>query len=154
MGYHLLHEKDEQEHKAEQGLETSWIYRVYNKFERPFLENSTKRRVMLGITVLLLAGSVLMFFTKSVLVKMLPFDNKNEFQVVVDMPEGTTLEKTAVVTQEIAQYLTIIPEVVDYQNYIGTSAPITFQWFGSSLRFAWWKQYGGYSSEFIAQRRP
>jgi multidrug efflux pump subunit AcrB len=67
-----------------------------------------------------------MFFTKSVIVKMLPFDNKNEFQVVIDMPEGTTLERTAVVTKEISQYLTTIPEVVDYQNYIGTSAPITF----------------------------
>ena len=126
LGYHLLHEKDEQKEKEEQGLETTWIYRMYNKLERPFLENSTKRRIMLGVTVLLLFGSVLMFFTKSVLVKMLPFDNKNEFQVVVDMPEGTTLERTAAVTQEIAQYLTTIPEVVDYQNYIGTSAPITF----------------------------
>lgn len=126
LGYHLLHENDEQKEKEEQGLETTWIYRMYNKLERPFLENSTKRRIMLGVTVLLLFGSVLMFFTKSVLVKMLPFDNKNEFQVVVDMPEGTTLERTAAVTQEIAQYLTTIPEVVDYQNYIGTSAPITF----------------------------
>ncbi|WP_432671017.1 efflux RND transporter permease subunit [Flavobacterium sp. SM2513] len=126
LGYHLLHEKDEQKEKEEQGLETTWIYRMYNKLERPFLENSTKRRIMLGVTVLLLFGSVTMFFTKSVLVKMLPFDNKNEFQVVVDMPEGTTLERTAAVTQEIAQYLTTIPEVVDYQNYIGTSAPITF----------------------------
>jgi multidrug efflux pump subunit AcrB len=126
LGYHLLHEKDEQKQKEEQGLETSWIYRMYNKLERPFLESSTKRRVMLGVTVLLLIGSVAMFFTNSVLVKMLPFDNKNEFQVIVDMPEGTTLERTAAVTKEIAQYLSTIPEVVDYQNYIGTSAPITF----------------------------
>ncbi len=57
---------------------------------------------------------------------MLPFDNKNEFQVVIDMPEGTTLERTAAVTQEIAQYLASKPEVVNYQNYIGASAPITF----------------------------
>ncbi|HBK82134.1 MAG TPA: multidrug transporter AcrB [Flavobacterium sp.] len=126
LGYHLLHEKEEQKHKEEQGLETSWIYKLYDKLERPFLENANKRRLMLGLTILLLAGSVLMFFTKSVLVKMLPFDNKNEFQVVIDMPEGTTLERTAAVTQEIAQYLTTIPEVVTYQNYIGTSAPITF----------------------------
>lgn len=126
LGYHLLHEKEEQEHKAEQGLETSWIYKTYSKLERPFLENSTKRRVMLALTLVLLIGSVAMFFTKSVIVKMLPFDNKNEFQVVIDMPEGTTLERTAVVTKEISQYLTTIPEVVDYQNYIGTSAPITF----------------------------
>jgi len=126
LGYHLLHEKEEQEHKAEQGLETSWIYKTYSKLERPFLENSTKRRVMLALTLVLLIGSVAMFFTKSVVVKMLPFDNKNEFQVVIDMPEGTTLERTAAVTKEISQYLTTIPEVVDYQNYIGTSAPITF----------------------------
>ena len=126
LGYHLLQEKESQEHKVAEGLETSWIYKIYNKLEHPFLESSMKRRVLLGITVLLLIGSVTMFFTKSVVVKMLPFDNKNEFQVVVDMPEGTTLERTAAVTKEIAQYLSTKPEVVDYQNYIGTSAPITF----------------------------
>jgi multidrug efflux pump subunit AcrB len=74
------------------------------------------------VTVLLLIGSVAMFFTKSVLVKMLPFDNKN--QVIIDMPEGT-LERTSAVTKEIAQYLSTKPQVVNYQNYIGTSA-ITF----------------------------
>jgi multidrug efflux pump subunit AcrB len=78
-----------------------------------------------GVTVLLLIGSVAMFFTKSVF-KMLPFDNKNEFQVIIDMPEGTTLERTSAVTKEIAQYLSTKPQVVNYQNYIGTSAPITF----------------------------
>ncbi|SDX12745.1 efflux RND transporter permease subunit [Flavobacterium degerlachei] len=126
LGYHLLQEKDTQEHKEQEGLETSFIYRMYSKLERPLLESSMKRRVLVGVTVLLLFGSVGMFFTKSVLVKMLPFDNKNEFQVVIDMPEGATLERTSAVTKEIAQYLTTIPEVVDYQNYIGTSAPITF----------------------------
>ncbi len=126
LGYHLLREKEDQEHKEEQGLETSRIYKIYNKLERPFLNSSKKRMVMLGITTVLLIGSVLMFFTKSVAVKMLPFDNKNEFQVVIDMPEGTTLERTAVVTKEIAQYLSTVPEVVNYQNYIGASAPITF----------------------------
>lgn len=81
---------------------------------------------MLGITVLLLLASVALFFTKSVAVKMLPFDNKNEIQVVIDMPEGTTLEKTAAVAKDVSQYLTTVPEVVNYQNYIGSSAPITF----------------------------
>jgi multidrug efflux pump subunit AcrB len=126
LGYHLLQEKEEQEHKHEEGMETSWIYKIYNKLERPLLESSAKRRILLAVTVVLLFGSVLMFFTKSVVVKMLPFDNKNEFQVVIDMPEGTTLERTTAVTKEIAQYLSTKPEVVNYQNYIGTSAPITF----------------------------
>lgn len=126
LGYHLLQEKESQEHKADHGLETSMIYKIYNKLERPLLDSSKKRRLLVGVTVLLLLGSVTMFFTKSVIVKMLPFDNKNEFQVVIDMPEGTTLERTAAVTQEIAHYLSTVPEVVNYQNYIGTSAPITF----------------------------
>lgn len=126
LGYHLLQEKEEQEHKHAEGMETSWVYKIYNKLERPLLESSSKRRILLIVTVVLLIGSVTMFFTKSVIVKMLPFDNKNEFQVVIDMPEGTTLERTAAVTKEIAQYLSTKPEVVNYQNYIGTSAPITF----------------------------
>lgn len=57
---------------------------------------------------------------------MLPFDNKNEFQVLIDMPEGTSLERTAAVAQEVAQYLRTRPEVVHYQSYVGTTAPITF----------------------------
>jgi multidrug efflux pump subunit AcrB len=126
LGYHLLREKNRQEKKKEKGIKTNWIYKIYEKTERPLLENKKRRWVMLGTIFLLLIGSVLMFFTKSVAVKMLPFDNKNEFQIIIDMPEGTTLERTAVVTKEIAQYVNQIPEVVNYQSYIGTSSPITF----------------------------
>lgn len=126
LGYHLLQEKEEQAHKHAEGLETNLIYKIYSKIERPFLDNSLKRRLLLAGTVVLLMGSILMFFTKSVVVKMLPFDNKNEFQVVIDMPEGSTLERTSAVTKEIAQYVSTQPEVVNYQNYVGTSAPITF----------------------------
>jgi len=126
LGYHLLQEKDKQKHKEEHGLNTGFIYKFYQKIEKPLLDNSKKRWIFLGVTFILLLGSILMFFTKSVAVKMLPFDNKNEFQIVVDMPEGTTLERTAMVTKEISLYLATRPEVVNYQNYIGTSAPITF----------------------------
>ena len=126
LGYHLLQEKEEQAHKHAEGLETNLIYKIYSKIERPFIDNSFKRRLLLAGTVVLLMGSILMFFTKSVVVKMLPFDNKNEFQVVIDMPEGSTLERTSAVTREIAQYVSTQPEVVNYQNYVGTSAPITF----------------------------
>ncbi|MCO5230870.1 MAG: efflux RND transporter permease subunit [Chitinophagales bacterium] len=127
LGYHLLVEKDKHEaNSAEDDHENSWIYKFYNKVEKPLLDNSALRWVVLVVTFILLIGSVSLFFTKTVAVKMLPFDNKNEFQVVIDMPEGTTLERTSAVTREIAQYLTTIPEVVNYQNYIGASAPITF----------------------------
>ncbi|MDX6745265.1 efflux RND transporter permease subunit [Polaribacter sp. PL03] len=128
LGYIFLREKDKKGsvEKVEKPLEETFIYRIYDKFERPLIENKTKRWLFLGGTFFVLMATMVLFFTNSVAVKMLPFDNKNEFQVVIDMPEGTTLERTGVVTQEIAQYLSTRPEVVNYQNYIGTSAPITF----------------------------
>ncbi len=135
LGYIFLREKDKparssggkaEEDPEKKDISDSFIYRVYEKFEKPLIDNKTKRWLFLGITFLLLLGSVSLFFTKTVAVKMLPFDNKNEFQVVIDMPEGTTLERTAVVTQEVAQFLRTRPEVVNYQTYVGTSAPITF----------------------------
>jgi len=134
LGYIFLREKDKPARstdgkgveKKEKPLEETFIYRMYNKFERPLIENKKYRWLFLGITFLLLIVSIGMFFTKAVAVKMLPFDNKNEFQVVIDMPEGTTLERTGVVTREVAQYLHTRPEVVNYQSYVGTSAPITF----------------------------
>src|SRR5512137_2411333 len=57
---------------------------------------------------------------------MLPFDNKSEFQVIIDMPEGTTLEQTAAVTREIGDYVGNVPEVTDYQMYVGTASPYNF----------------------------
>lgn len=130
LGYIFLREKAKkgEPEKPESGekLENSMIYRIYKRFEEPLIDNTKIRWAFLGITTLLLLGSVALFFTETVLVKMLPFDNKNEFQVIIDMPEGTTLERTAVVTKEIGQYLSQSPEVVNFQNYIGTSAPITF----------------------------
>jgi multidrug efflux pump subunit AcrB len=128
LGYIFLIEKDKKGgvEKVEKPLEETFIYKIYDKFERPLIENKTKRWIFLGGTFIVLIATMVLFFTKSVAVKMLPFDNKNEFQVVIDMQEGTTLERTGAVTQEIAQYLATRPEVVNYQNYIGTSAPITF----------------------------
>ncbi len=128
LGYIFLREKEKKGKapKPEKPLESTFIYRIYSKFETPLIENKKTRWLFLGTTIILLLGSMMLFFTKSVAVKMLPFDNKNEMQVVIDMPEGTTLERTAVVAQEIGQYLSTQPLVVNYQNYVGTSAPITF----------------------------
>ena len=64
--------------------------------------------------------------TQSVVLKMLPFDNKSEFQVVVDMPEGTPVESTAAVLDELAAIIESVPEVINYQVYAGTAAPINF----------------------------
>lgn len=127
LGFLFLREKENnKKEKSPKALSDTFIYRWYNKLERPLIDNSVKRWVFLSLTVILLLGSLSLFFTKSVIVKMLPFDNKNEFQVVIDMPEGTTLERTAVIAQEIAQFLSEQEVVINYQSYVGTSAPITF----------------------------
>lgn len=128
LGLIFLREKDKKgkPKKEVKTLEETGIYKLYAKVQAPLLDNRGKRWLFLGGITLLLIGSVTLFFTKTVAVKMLPFDNKNEMQVVIDMPEGTTLERTAVVAKEIGQYLATQPLVVDYQNYVGTSAPITF----------------------------
>ncbi|MCB0372814.1 MAG: efflux RND transporter permease subunit [Muricauda sp.] len=128
LGYIFLREKDKKKEEEKEAVEIqdTFIYRAYERFEKPLIESRKKRWLFIGITVVLLFGSVAMFFTKSVAVKMLPFDNKNEFQVVIDMPEGTTLERTAAVAKEVGAYLSTRPEVMNYQSYVGTSAPITF----------------------------
>ena len=127
LGVIFLREKEgDKKKEVNKPLSETMIYKVYEKLEKPLIDNKLKRNLFLGITLLLLIGSMSLFFTKSVAVKMLPFDNKNEFQIVIDMPEGTTLERTAVVTKEVTQFITTRKEVVNYQSYVGTSAPITF----------------------------
>jgi multidrug efflux pump subunit AcrB len=126
LGYKLLQEKGEEKEEKKFVLEDSWIYKVYYKMVNPLLNSWWKRWAFLGLNTVVLLGVMYLFVNKSVAVKMLPFDNKNEFQVVIDMPEGATLERTANVTKEIAQYISEQDEVVNYQSYVGTSAPITF----------------------------
>ncbi len=80
---------------------------------------------LIGVVLLLLA-SMSLAPLKLVRLKMLPFDNKSEFQVIIDMPEGAPLEQTAVVTREIGDYIRTVPEVTDYQMYVGTASPYNF----------------------------
>ena len=83
LGYLFLREKDKSEDEKVNSdevaaMQHNFIYKMYEKFEKPLLENRSKRWMFLGVTILLLLGSLSLFFTKSVAVKMLPFDNKNE----------------------------------------------------------------------------
>src|SRR5215813_332873 len=80
---------------------------------------------LIGVVLLLLA-SMSLAPLKLVRLKMLPFDNKSEFQVIIDMPEGAPLERTAAVTREIGDYIRTVPEVTDYQMYVGTASPYNF----------------------------
>jgi multidrug efflux pump subunit AcrB len=84
-----------------------------------------RQTFLAGVTLLLVAACSLVAM-KLVKVKMLPFDNKSEFQVIVDMPEGSTLEQTYAATAAIADYVRTVPEVADLQTYVGTAAPYNF----------------------------
>ena len=103
-----------------------WTTRLYRRIMDPLVAQAKRRWLFLSsmVVLLLLACSLVAF--KLVKVKMLPFDNKSEFQVMVDMPNGTTLEQTTRVAQELGQYLGKQPEVVNYQIYAGTSGPYNF----------------------------
>lgn len=109
-----------------EGDERGITARIYRKVLSPLLTRRILAYAFLGFVGLLLAGSTLLFYTRHVVVKMLPFDNKSELQLVIDMPEGTTLEETARVTQALAQYVKTMPEVRDYQAYVGTASPFNF----------------------------
>ena len=102
---------------------------VFERIFRPLLDErrGSRNRSLLGLGVaLLIAASLALPATGLVLLKMLPFDNKSEFQVIVDMPAGTPVEQTAAVLHELGGYLATVPEVTDYQAYAGTAAPINF----------------------------
>ncbi len=99
---------------------------LYERNLRSLIENRRKRMTFLGVVAALLLGSCGLLLVKAVIVKMLPYDNKSELEIVVDTDEGTTLEQTAAVVKEIGDYLATVPEVENYQYYIGTSAPFNF----------------------------
>ncbi|HEY9050020.1 MAG TPA: efflux RND transporter permease subunit, partial [Gammaproteobacteria bacterium] len=129
---------------------TPWmVYRVFHKqeihvhaettsasvldfFQRaigPFLDDDNgkprRRKLALGVLGMILISLVLVY-SQHVVLKMLPFDNKSEFQIVVDMPEGTPLEQTSRVMDALAAHVASVPEVTDYQVYAGTASPINF----------------------------
>ena len=102
-----------------------WFEKVF----APLLSerDGPRNRRYMGLGIAGLIGlSVLLPATGLVLLKMLPFDNKSEFQVVVDMPVGTPLEETAATLHDLGAYLATVPEVSHYQAYAGTAAPINF----------------------------
>ena len=105
------------------------LYRGFKKYIGGFLKGNagrSRRWGLFGVIMLLIVISVGLAAVKLVVLKMLPFDNKSEFQVVVDMPEGTTVEQTARVLNELGVYLATVPEITDYQTYAGTASPINF----------------------------
>jgi multidrug efflux pump subunit AcrB len=102
------------------------IHRLYARLFAPLLSSAARRWALLGAVAVLLLASCSLLFLGVTKVKMLPYDNKSEIQVVVDMPEGTTLETTASVARDLALEVKKLPEVTDVEVYAGTSAPVNF----------------------------
>ncbi|MHC5775941.1 efflux RND transporter permease subunit [Nostoc sp.] len=103
------------------------LSKLYRRFMYPLVHyprRGTAFLVATAIALILIVGGLAGF--RLVILKMLPFDNKSELQVVVNMPEGTTLEQTARATREMGQYLATVPEVINYQSYVGTASPYNF----------------------------
>jgi multidrug efflux pump subunit AcrB len=103
------------------------LSRLYRHFMYPLVHYPRRGMTFLVATVLalvLIVGGLAGF--RLVILKMLPFDNKSELQIVLNLPEGTTLEQTARATREMGQYLATVPEVINYQSYVGTASPYNF----------------------------
>lgn len=111
--------------KSEGRLTTKFNH-LYERNLRGLLDSRKKRLKFFMLVGVLLIAAMLLVPLKLARVKMLPFDNKSELQVVIDTPEGTSLEETGAATREISEYLKTVPEVLNYQLYVGTSAPFNF----------------------------
>jgi multidrug efflux pump subunit AcrB len=103
-----------------------WTTRLYRRMMNPLIMNACRRWMFLGGVGVLLLAAIAFVPLKWARLKMLPFDNKSEFQVIVEMPDGTPLEQTTHVAQALGQYLGTQPEVTNYQIYAGTSGPYNF----------------------------
>ncbi len=102
------------------------IGRFYVPIMRPLCHNKTKGYIFLFSLIFLTITSCALFYTQSVTVKMLPFDNKPEFNVVINMPEGTALPVTANLASRMTEELQNIPEITAMQTYVGTASPFNF----------------------------
>ncbi len=121
----LLKHYSETDKSHDHGAE-GWATKLYRRIMGPLIASGKRRLIFLGGIVVLLLAACTLVPLKLVHVKMLPFDNKSEFQVIVDMPDGTTLEQTTRVSQALASYLASQPEVLNYQIYSGTAGPYNF----------------------------
>jgi multidrug efflux pump subunit AcrB len=109
-----------------ENLDNSHLYHFYSRVVSPLVSNRKNAWLFIIVIILLFIVTSALPMFRAVPLKLLPYDNKNEFQVVVDMPEGTTLERTQAVTQEVADYLKNLPEVKEVVGFVGLSSPMDF----------------------------
>ena len=124
--YRLLKGDYGKDHGPEFVLQETRSFRVYKAIMAPLLNNKTKALWFLLAVFVAFVLSTLMAVTRVVPLKLLPFDNKNELQLVIDMPRGSSLEATDEVATALGQYLSTVNEVSNYQSYVGLASPMDF----------------------------
>jgi multidrug efflux pump subunit AcrB len=123
--YHLLKgEYGTSEHAFD--LKSSGIYRFYDKTLGGMLAKPGRAKLFLWLVLAAFAGSAMLAVYRIVPLKLLPFGSKDEFQIVIDMPRGTTLEQTDAAARDFGDYLARVNEVTDFQSYVGEASPMDF----------------------------
>ncbi|BCX89487.1 hypothetical protein MIN45_P1860 [Methylomarinovum tepidoasis] len=123
--YHLLKAEYGKAGEKPYDIHESPVYHGYRKTLGPLIAHPWRARVFLGVVALLFVLSCLLVVF-GIPLKLLPFDNKNEMQLVIDMPRGTTLEETDAVARDLEDYLATVNEVTDFETYIGHASPMDF----------------------------
>ena len=126
LAYQLLKGKGESEDEGEVDPTPPWIKKAYRAMVKPFLASKGRSYALLILVVVLLFASGTLALLRKVPLKMLPFDNKNEFLLVLDMPEGTSLERTDATVRRLEAYIAKVPEVTNFQSYVGHPSPVDF----------------------------
>lgn len=124
--FRLIRHNEGAPHQVHAGHQEDWATRLYRRVMGPLIHRSLWRWTFLLTVAGLLIIACAFVAVGLVKVKMLPFDNKSEFQVILDMPETSTLEETSAAAMEMGEYLKTVNEVTDYELYIGASGPFNF----------------------------
>ncbi|MCK9606265.1 MAG: efflux RND transporter permease subunit [Methylomonas sp.] len=124
--YRLLRGEYGKDHGPEFDLKQTRGFKIYQSILAPLLANKTKALWFLLLVFVAFVLSTLMAVTRVVPLKLLPFDNKNELQLVIDMPRGSSLEATDEVAAALGRYLSTVNEVSSYQSYVGLASPMDF----------------------------
>jgi multidrug efflux pump subunit AcrB len=107
-------------------LKSSGLYRFYERTLGGMLAAPWRSKLFLWIVFIAFVASAMLAVVRIVPLKLLPFDNKNELQIVIDLPRGTTLEDTDAVARDLGAYLARVNEVTDYETYVGEASPMDF----------------------------
>ncbi len=124
--YRLLKGDYGKQHGAPFVLQQSFGFKVYQRLLSPLLNSSARAWIFLALVLLAFVASAMLAVTRVVPLKLLPFDNKNDLQLVIDMPKGSSLEATDEVARALGRYLASVHEVSSYQSYVGVASPMDF----------------------------